>query len=360
MAITPVTREEKILSGEDIQPRTRMEYFLKKASENGGESGLPEYTSADKGKFLGLGEADPVETEVVVVPEQTLTFAEYVTSGGEITVYLAPLPLDGVTNGAMYTATIDGVEMSSTAALDQITFGQGQFKIRQEIGVSTIPDGWYLNGRSVHAGDSIAFSLKTVQSVTPSVTTVIVPEQTVATASVDTTVSPLQSFGTFTQSIDLSVFDNYDNIVMTVDGTDYEATKTTLSGYGECLAAYDNGSPIYIVNATRFYRGFGVGFRATVSISVVIPNVAPVWENTALIVPLTFDDDAKVYTATKKAEEIYSANSVVFTYNSPIEGVSGMTWKGIIDGAYCFGAFIAGTETVLSASTADDYPTDGN
>lgn len=272
--LTPAVREEAILDGADIDPATRLEYFLSKAanevpkptgSSDAGkvvtvnEDGdgfelddvpkeLPSYTSADKGKFLGLGEGSSSTTEVIV------------------------------------------------------------------------------------------------------------PQQTLLTSNVDTNVSPLQGYGTFVQSIDLSVFDNYDNIVITVDGTNYEAIKTTLSGYGECLAVYDNDSPIYIVNSTRFYRDRLAGFSATVSISVIIPDVAPVWEKVALIVPLTFDDDNDGYTATKKAEEIYSANSVVFTYNSPIEGASGMTWKGTDNGHYYFGAFIAGTETVFSASTADDYP----
>jgi hypothetical protein len=35
----PITREEKILSGEDLEPITRLEYFLKKASQGGGGGG---------------------------------------------------------------------------------------------------------------------------------------------------------------------------------------------------------------------------------------------------------------------------------------------------------------------------------
>lgn len=55
----PITRKEKILAGEDIQPITRLEHFLKEAvGGGGGGGGLPEYTSADKGKVLGLAETD--------------------------------------------------------------------------------------------------------------------------------------------------------------------------------------------------------------------------------------------------------------------------------------------------------------
>ena len=54
---TPVTRPESILNGDDITPVTRKEYFLQKAASEGG--GLPEYTSADKGKVLTVGEGEP-------------------------------------------------------------------------------------------------------------------------------------------------------------------------------------------------------------------------------------------------------------------------------------------------------------
>ena len=35
----PITRSEKILNGEDLEPITRMEYFLKKAAQGGGDGG---------------------------------------------------------------------------------------------------------------------------------------------------------------------------------------------------------------------------------------------------------------------------------------------------------------------------------
>ena len=95
--LTPVTRTEAILDGDDISPVTRMEYFLGKAAnevpkpegvsdagkvltvnETGDgfeldtpESGLPVYTSADEGKVLGLAEGTP--TTQTVIPAQTVT-----------------------------------------------------------------------------------------------------------------------------------------------------------------------------------------------------------------------------------------------------------------------------------------------
>lgn len=41
--LTPITREEMILNGEDLTPITRLEYFLKKAAEGGG--GYTEFDS---------------------------------------------------------------------------------------------------------------------------------------------------------------------------------------------------------------------------------------------------------------------------------------------------------------------------
>ena len=52
---TPVTREEKILSGADIQPRTRMEYFLKMASENGGAKTLVAESDGNGNVELSIG-----------------------------------------------------------------------------------------------------------------------------------------------------------------------------------------------------------------------------------------------------------------------------------------------------------------
>lgn len=37
--VTPISREEKILAGEEIQPKTRFEYFLKEASKQSGGGG---------------------------------------------------------------------------------------------------------------------------------------------------------------------------------------------------------------------------------------------------------------------------------------------------------------------------------
>jgi hypothetical protein len=90
--LNPAVRVEEILDGADIEPATRLEYFMKKAanevpkpagSTDAGKvvtvnedgdgfelveppSGLPEYTSADKGKVLTIVEGESGETTVIV------------------------------------------------------------------------------------------------------------------------------------------------------------------------------------------------------------------------------------------------------------------------------------------------------
>lgn len=77
MAIEPVTRKERILSGEDIEPVTRLEYFLKNSGGGGGSSGLPAYSSSDIGKVLtvdaGEGQFLPAED---FIPSQVLNFED--------------------------------------------------------------------------------------------------------------------------------------------------------------------------------------------------------------------------------------------------------------------------------------------
>ena len=56
--LTPSNRLEAILDGGDVTPSNRREYFIQKAMSAGGVSDLPEYTSADKGKVLTIGEGE--------------------------------------------------------------------------------------------------------------------------------------------------------------------------------------------------------------------------------------------------------------------------------------------------------------
>lgn len=59
--LTPSNRLEAILDGGDVTPSNRKEYFIQKAMSAGGGSDLPEYTAADKGKVLTIGEEGELE-----------------------------------------------------------------------------------------------------------------------------------------------------------------------------------------------------------------------------------------------------------------------------------------------------------
>lgn len=52
MSIEPYNRAERILSGEDLVPTTRLEYFMKEAAQGGGGSSLPSVTADDNGDVL--------------------------------------------------------------------------------------------------------------------------------------------------------------------------------------------------------------------------------------------------------------------------------------------------------------------
>lgn len=111
MALEPITRQEQIIAGKDLEPITRMEKFLK---QYGGGGGLPTGGAAyqqlvtdgnGKAKWEDrlAYETDPVFTEIV--PEETVTFSN--NSGNMMAMWPSAFnPVDG----SMYTVRIDGAE----------------------------------------------------------------------------------------------------------------------------------------------------------------------------------------------------------------------------------------------------------
>lgn len=79
MALEPITRQEKIIAGQDLTPITRMEKFLKQFGGGGGGGVQPDWnqndaTAADYVKNRPFYTGDPVET--VLVEESTVSFAD--------------------------------------------------------------------------------------------------------------------------------------------------------------------------------------------------------------------------------------------------------------------------------------------
>lgn len=145
--LNPAVRVEEILDGADIEPATRLEYFMKKAAnevpkpsgsadagkavlvnEDGdgyelGEipSGLPEYTAAAKGKALSVGVKTLPPVTTVVIPEQSVTTTDPITLYGQSAYYGVVNNADtgAVSTSDVYTLTVDGTDYEAAFSLEQ-------------------------------------------------------------------------------------------------------------------------------------------------------------------------------------------------------------------------------------------------
>ena len=85
---------------------------------SGGGSGLPPYTSADKGKFLGLGDGEESVT-TVIVPEQEVTITDH--GDGEVALYFGELndvDFSSLSNGSSVTVYVNGTPYPATYDAD--------------------------------------------------------------------------------------------------------------------------------------------------------------------------------------------------------------------------------------------------
>lgn len=90
------------------QFNARIEQLEREEASGGGGSALPPYTSADKGKFLGLGEGEESET-IIVVPEQTVTFNDGIG-------YPTNCDSTGFVVGATGVISVNGTQYNATCA----------------------------------------------------------------------------------------------------------------------------------------------------------------------------------------------------------------------------------------------------
>ena len=121
----PVTREEKILSGEDLQPKTRFEYFLKEASKqtSGGSSEsseLPECTISDVGKVLSVSKYSGNNTNVVIVPRQTV---EIVSGRDPVSAFLSNVNYPNNTTLENFVMTVNGTEYETEPIINGFSGG---------------------------------------------------------------------------------------------------------------------------------------------------------------------------------------------------------------------------------------------
>ena len=101
MALEPITRQEKIIAGQDLTPITRMEKFLKNFGGGGGGS-VPKPLTYD---YMPEGYPKKTMGTVTVMEEQELAFA----AAGSSYFTVLPSLLD-IIEGQTYTVKWDGTE----------------------------------------------------------------------------------------------------------------------------------------------------------------------------------------------------------------------------------------------------------
>lgn len=119
MALEPITRQEKIIAGQDLTPITRLEKFLKQFGGGGG--GLPTggapyqqlVTDGDGNAKWADRLAYSSFTERELMPEQTVAFSA--SEGG---AYMAESPVSfNLDEGVEYKVTFDGQQYDCVCAL---------------------------------------------------------------------------------------------------------------------------------------------------------------------------------------------------------------------------------------------------
>ena len=105
MELEPITRQEKIIAGQDLTPITRMEKFLKNFGGSGGGS-VPKPLTYD---YMPEGYPSKSIVNVTLMEEQEVTFTNSDSDG--IYYAIAPVKID-VSEGQTYTVVWDGVEYS--------------------------------------------------------------------------------------------------------------------------------------------------------------------------------------------------------------------------------------------------------
>lgn len=103
MALEPITRQEKIIAGQDLTPITRMEKFLKNFGGGGGGS-VPKPLTYD---YMPEGYPSKTVQTTTMMEEQELAFA-LISDAGQYGVQLTEA-LE-VVKGQTYTVNWDGTE----------------------------------------------------------------------------------------------------------------------------------------------------------------------------------------------------------------------------------------------------------
>lgn len=122
MALEPITRQEKIIAGENLTPITRMEKFLKQYGGGGGGGSVPKPLTYD---YMPDGYPSKTMGAITLMEEQELEFA---LSNG---VYIAPTTnAFKIVEGQTYTVKWDGTEYECVGAVFNSSPVLGNLSIR--------------------------------------------------------------------------------------------------------------------------------------------------------------------------------------------------------------------------------------
>ena len=111
MALEPITRQEKIIAGQDLTPITRLEKFLKNFGGGGGS--VPKPLTYD---YMPEGYPSKTVQTTTLMEEQELAFDTDVSaSAGQYAAYLTEA-LD-IVEGQTYTVNWDGTEYESVCSV---------------------------------------------------------------------------------------------------------------------------------------------------------------------------------------------------------------------------------------------------
>lgn len=288
----PITRAEAILSGEDLEPMSRMEYFLKKAANGGGggggtDSSLPPYASEDIGKVLTVSTEDPVATETVIIPEQTVTITEGVADLSDVIEYAgeeAPV-LGGDYAGWIYRSELLDVHPGFYIYSDPV-LGDSKAIIlaigeRPGIRIGSIENNSFQFDASI-SDVSATISATAAIPVIPTVSSVIVPTQNV-TFENGFSLTPLSNVAISPEDVKpgtlvtATIIENGTTHVFTLNAADDEPRYVVDSPAGGCVFAFNQ-------DANAWAMGFGLegglfSGEATVSIEGQKPKPKVKWES---------------------------------------------------------------------------------
>ena len=160
MALEPITRQEKIIAGQDLTPITRMEKFLKNFGGGGGS--VPKPLTYD---YMPEGYPTKSVQTTTLMEEQELAFAE--VNNGIYGSFLAPPPLN-IVGGHTYTVSWDGVEYECFCADDDKQRYLGNMSIfgsGNDTGEPFLYDFYQNAFATLDASASHAISVKTAEEV---------------------------------------------------------------------------------------------------------------------------------------------------------------------------------------------------